>query len=78
MPITKLDGREESLLFTGRTSVEEVTHVAQGVEMRSRLQWVGNELLIESSVNFGGPESLPRLPVALGRRSNARHGTSRR
>jgi len=25
--------------------------------MRSRLQWVGNELLIESSVNFGEGQS---------------------
>lgn len=57
MLITRLDGREERLLFKGRISVEEVTNVEQGVEMRSRLQWVGNELLIESWVNVAGRQS---------------------
>jgi hypothetical protein len=54
MLITKVDGREDHLLFRGRTSGEEVTNVVQGVAMRSRLQWVGTELLIESWVNLSG------------------------
>jgi len=78
MLITKGDGREDRLLFKGRTSGEEVTNVVQGVKMRSRLQWMSNELLIESRVNVGAPGALPRLLVALGRWSNAYHGTSRR
>lgn len=52
--ITKPDGCEDSLLFQGRTPGEEVTNVAQGVEMRSRLRWIGYELLIESWVNVAG------------------------
>lgn len=54
MLITKADGSEDRLLFRGRTSGEEVTNVVQGLGMRSRLQWVGNELLIESWVNVAG------------------------
>lgn len=57
MLITRSDGREECLLFKGRTSGEEVTNVGQGVEMRSRLQWVGTELLIESWVNLADRHS---------------------
>lgn len=57
MLITRSDGREECLLFKGRTSGEEVTNVGQGVEMRSRLQWVGAELLIESWVNIADHHS---------------------
>lgn len=49
--ITKADGCENSLVFKGRTSGEQITNVVQGVEMRSRLRWVDNELLIESWVN---------------------------
>jgi len=54
MVITKADGCENSLVFKGRTSGEQITNVVQGVEMRSRLQWVDNELLIESWVNVAG------------------------
>lgn len=57
MLITKPDGREDRLLFSGRISGEDVTNVVQGVEMRSRLQWVGHELLIESGVNVAGRQA---------------------
>ena len=57
MLITKSDDREERLLFRGRISGEEVINVAQDVEMRSRLQWVRNELLIESQVSVGDRHS---------------------
>lgn len=54
MVITKADGCESSLVFKGRTSGEQIANVVRGVEMRSRLQWVDNELLIESWVNMAG------------------------
>lgn len=48
MVLTRLDGRQDQLLFRGRMSGEDASNVVQGVEMRSRLQWVDNELPIES------------------------------
>lgn len=57
MFITKADGREDRLHFKSRISGEEVANVVQSLEMRSRLQWVGKELLIESWAHFAGHDS---------------------
>lgn len=53
MLVTKPDGREDQLFFRGRMSGEDVANVVQGVEMHSRLRWVGKELLIESWARAG-------------------------
>lgn len=54
MLVTTPDGREDQLLFRGRMFGEDVSNLVQGVEMQSRLQWVGKELRIESWVNVAG------------------------
>lgn len=56
MIITTQDGNEHHLVFTGPITGEEVTNHLLGQEWRSRLQWVGSELLIESRVSIGGQE----------------------
>ena len=57
MLITKADGSEDRLRFGGLTSGEEVTNQISGGQMRSRLCWVGRELLIESRMKLGGREA---------------------
>jgi hypothetical protein len=57
MLITKADGSEDRLRFGGLTTDEEVTNQVSGAQMRSRLRWVGTELLIESWMKLGGREA---------------------
>jgi len=56
MLITKTDDTEDRLLFRGLTTGEEVTNLVYDLQMRSRAQWVGAELLIESWMIVGGRE----------------------
>jgi len=56
MVITKMDDTEDRLLFRGITTGEEVTNSVHGIQVRSRSNWVGTELLIESWMNVGGRE----------------------
>lgn len=52
--ITKIDDIEDRVRFRGLTSGEEVINEIHGVEVRSRSNWVGTELLIESWINVAG------------------------
>jgi len=56
MVITKMGGAEDRFIFRGLTSGDEVTNLVGGVQVRSRSQWMGAELLIESWMNLGGRE----------------------
>src|SRR6266480_2513718 len=48
MVITKMDDTEDSVLFRGLTNGEEVANPVHGIQVRSRSNWVGTELLTES------------------------------
>jgi hypothetical protein len=54
MVITKMDDTEDRLLFRGLTTGEEVANSVHGTQLRSRSNWLGTELLIESWMNVGG------------------------
>jgi len=56
MVITKMDDTEDSVLFRGLTNGEEVANPVHGIQVRSRSNWVGTELLIESWMKVGGRE----------------------
>ena len=56
MVITKMDDTEDRVLFRGLTNGEEVANSVHGIQVRSRSNWVGTELLIESSMKVGGRE----------------------
>ena len=56
MIITAQDGIQHQIVFRGPITGEEVTNDVLGQQWRSRLQWVGSELLIESKVSVGGQE----------------------
>ena len=50
MTIVAMDGREHKIKFQGSTSGEEASNTILGAPWRSRFQWLGSELLIESWV----------------------------
>jgi len=54
--ITKMDDSEDRVLFRGLTNGEEVANPVHGIPVRSRSNWVGTDLLIESWMNLGGRE----------------------
>jgi hypothetical protein len=54
MVITKMDDTEDKVLFRGLTTGEEVANPVHGIQVRSRSNWVGTELLIESWMSAGG------------------------
>ena len=54
MFITKSDDSEDRMSFKGRTTGEEIVNQVHSAKMRSRSQWEGTELLIESWMNVGG------------------------
>ena len=60
MVITKADDVEDRLLFRVQTTGEEVENSLHGMHIRNRSTWVGAELLIESTMNMGGRESVLR------------------
>lgn len=57
MFIAKPDGTEDSLLFRGLTSGEEVVNQINGVDAPSCCSWKGTELLIESRIRVGQRQS---------------------
>ncbi|MDE3136604.1 MAG: hypothetical protein KGL59_08515 [Acidobacteriota bacterium] len=56
MEITLQDGAEHQIFFKGSINGEEVTNDVLGQQWRSRLQWAGSELLIDSRVSTGTEE----------------------
>ena len=54
MTIAMRDGTEHYLVFKGPTTGTEVVNVVNGQQWRSRMQWIGIELLIESWVDLPG------------------------
>lgn len=57
MLITKMDDTVQRVRFRGLTTGDEVINELQGLPMRTRSRWVGEELEIESWVNLGGREA---------------------
>jgi hypothetical protein len=55
--ITKMDGSEDRVVFKCLTTGDEVTNSIRGIAFRSRCQWEGTGLVIESWMNLGGRES---------------------
>jgi len=53
MLIIMSDGIEQRIEFTGPTNGAEVVNLVSGHQWRSRMQWVGDELMIESWVELG-------------------------
>ena len=53
MVITMPDGLEHRIEFKGPTKGAEVLNLVGGQQWRSRMQWVGDELMIESWVELG-------------------------
>lgn len=56
MTITTVDQNTRNIDFQARTTGESVTNLVFGAAWKSRLQWMGSELLIESWVNHSGRE----------------------
>jgi hypothetical protein len=52
--INQMDDTEDKVLFRGLTTGEEVANPVHGIQVRSRSNWVGTELLIESWMSAGG------------------------
>jgi hypothetical protein len=53
MMITMPDGLEHKIEFKGPTNGAEVVNLVSGQQWRSWIQWVGDELMIESWVEVG-------------------------
>lgn len=52
MLITLADGAEHRIEFKGPTNGAEVFNLVSGQQWKSRMQWIGEELLIESWVEL--------------------------
>ena len=60
MMITMPDGIEHRIEFKGPTNGAEILNLVNGQQWRSRMQWVGDELMIESWVEIGERDLLFR------------------
>lgn len=56
MTITGAGPQRHHVVFAARTNGDETNNVVLGAPRRSRAQWIGSELLIESSVQQSGRE----------------------
>lgn len=54
--VTRMDGSVERVPFSVLTNGAECTNLIRGITMYSRANWVGEELVIESTLNAGGRE----------------------
>lgn len=56
MAVTSADGSTQQIDFCGRTTGESATNLVLGAVWKSRLAWMGLELLVESWINHSGRE----------------------
>ena len=57
MNITGVDQNTRQIDFRAQTTGDSATNFVLGAEWKSRLRWLGSELLIESWVNHSGHET---------------------